>query len=89
MERLQEEKNGFSGNNSPWKKMYERMGMECPQNDAERHILEMLGEGQDLSDCLEYWKAGGMNEESFLEFMEKADKWEAEELQGPDQKQKS
>ena len=52
--------------NSPWKEMYEKMGRECPQNDIERHVLEMLAAGEDLSDCLKYWRSNGNNEESFF-----------------------
>ncbi len=60
--------------------MYGKMGRECPQNDTERHILEMLGAGEELSVCLDYWKSVGNNEESFLEFMKRADEWETAEL---------
>jgi len=40
----------------------------------------MLGEGESLPDCLEYWKSAGNSGESFLEFMKRADEWETEEL---------
>ena len=66
--------------NSPWKEMYERIGTEYPQNDAERQVLEMLGRGESIPDCLERWKALGMDEGSFLQFMRRADAWETEEL---------
>ena len=69
-----------SKGNSPWKEMYERIGTEYPQNDVERQVLKMLGRGESIPDCLEYWKAMGMTEESFLQFMKRADAWETEEL---------
>ncbi len=65
---------------SPWKEMYEKMGSECPRNDTEKHVLEMLGAGEELSDCLEYWRSKGNSEEGFPEFMKRADEWETEEL---------
>lgn len=77
-----------NGNNSPWKEIYARMGTGCPKNDTEKHILEMLGAGKDLSDCLLYWKSEGMDEESFLEFMRRADEWETEEIRRLNQKQR-
>ena len=67
-------------NNGPWKKLYEKMDRDCPQNETERHVLNMLGEGESLSDCLEYWKSAGNSGESFLEFMKRSDEWETEEL---------
>ena len=66
--------------NSPWKEMYERIGTEYPPNDVERHVLKMLGAGESIPDCLDYWKDRGMDEESFLQFMRRADEWETEEL---------
>ena len=66
--------------NSPWKDMYDIMGIKCPQNDTERQILKMLGAGADVADCLEYWKSEGNDEEGFLEFMKRADEWETEAL---------
>ena len=66
--------------NSPWKEMYERIGTEYPQNDVERQLLERLGSGESILECLEYWKTMGMDEESFLQFMRQADAWETEEL---------
>ena len=66
--------------NSPWKEMYERIGTECPQNDAERQVLKMLGHGESIPDCLEYWKDREMDEESFLQFMRLADAWETDEV---------
>ena len=75
--------------NGPWKEMYERMGAECPENGVERRVLEKMGRGESIPDCLEYWKAAGMNEESFLQFMRRADEWEAEELRRLNHKQGS
>ena len=69
-----------SKGNSPWKEMYERIGREYPQNDVERQVLKMLGAGESIPDCLEYWKSMGMDEESFLQLMRRADAWETEEL---------
>ena len=69
-----------SKGNSPWKEMYERIGTEYPQNDVERQVLKMLGRGESIPDCLEYWKDREMDEESFLQFMKRADAWETEEL---------
>lgn len=69
-----------SKGNSPWKEMYERIGTEYPQNDVERQVLKMLGRGESIPDCLEYWKEREMDEESFLQFMKRADAWETEEL---------
>lgn len=69
-----------SRGNSPWKEMYERIGTEYPQNDVERQVLKMLGRGESIPDCLEYWKEREMDEESFLQFMKRADAWETEEL---------
>ena len=69
-----------SRGNSPWKEMYERIGAEYPQNDAERQVLKMLGDGESIPDCLEYWKDRGMDEESFRQLMRRADEWETEEL---------
>ena len=69
-----------SKTNSPWKEMYERIRREYPQNDAERQVLKMLGNGESIPDCLERWKTMGMDEESFLQFMRRADAWENEEL---------
>ena len=66
--------------NSPWKEMYNKMGRECTQNDAERLVLEMLGNGESILDCLEFWKTLGMDGESFLQFMRRADEWETNEL---------
>ena len=66
--------------NSPWKELYDKMGRECPENDLERYVLEMLGSGKDISDCLEYWLQMGMDGESFFKFMDRADRWEMEEL---------
>ena len=60
--------------------MYERIGTEYPQNDVERQVLKMLGRGESIPDCLEYWKEREMDEESFLQFMKRADAWETEEL---------
>ncbi len=70
-----------TGVNSPWKEKYERIGMKYPQNDVERRVLKMLGRGESIPDCLEYWKTMGMDEESFLEFMRRADEWEREEME--------
>ena len=42
-----------SKTNSPWKEMYERIRREYPQNDAERQVLKMLGNGESIPDCLE------------------------------------
>ena len=67
-------------NNSPWKEMYDGMYRECPKSNTESHVLEMLGAGKDMSTCLEYWMQMGMDEESFLDFMNRADRWETEEL---------
>jgi len=67
-------------NNGPWKKLYEKMNRNCPQNETEQRVLKMLGEGESLPDCLEYWKSAGNSGESFLEFMKRADEWETEEL---------
>ena len=69
-----------SKGNSPWKEMYERIGTEYPQNDVERQVLKMLGRGESIPDCLEYWKEREMDEESFLQFMKRADAWETEQL---------
>ena len=69
-----------SKGNSPWKEMYERSGTEYPQNDVERQVLKMLGRGESIPDCLEYWKDRGMDEESFRQLMRRADEWETEEL---------
>jgi len=55
--------------NSPWKEMYERIGTEYPQNDVERKVLKMLGHGESIPDCLEYWKDREMDEESFRQLM--------------------
>jgi len=66
--------------NSPWKEMYERIGTEYPQNDVERKVLKMLGYGESIPDCIDYWKKRGMDEENFLQFMRRADEWETEEL---------
>ena len=66
--------------NSPWKEMYERIRTEYLQNDVERQVLKMLGAGESIPDCLDYWKDRGMDEDSFLRFMRRADEWEAEEL---------
>lgn len=60
--------------------MYERIGTKCPTNDVEWQVLNMLGAGESISDCLEYWKDRGMDEESFLQFMRRADAWETEEV---------
>ncbi len=56
------------------------MGKQCPKNDVERQVLTKLGHGESIPDCLEYWKAVGMDEESFLQFMRRADECETEEL---------
>ena len=66
--------------NSPWKEMYERIGTKCPTNDVERQVLKMLGAGESIPDCLEYWKDREMDEESFRQLMRRADEWETEEL---------
>ena len=67
-------------NNSPWKEMYDGMEMKCPESNHERHVLEMLGAGKDMSSCLEYWVQMGKDKESFLDFMDRAGRWETEEL---------
>lgn len=67
-------------NNSPWKEMYDRMEMKCPESDIERHVLEMLGSGKDMSACLEYWVQMKKDKDSFLDFMDRVGRWETEEL---------
>jgi hypothetical protein len=67
-------------NGSPWESLYKQMGSDCPENEVERKILEMLGDGTDMADCLKYWTQSGLTEESFLAFFDKADKWETEKL---------
>ena len=67
-------------NKGPWENLYQKMAAECPENDVERQVIEMLGSGKDMSECLEYWVQMGMDKESFLTFMDRADKWETDEL---------
>ncbi len=65
---------------SPWKAFYEQMGKECPENETEKKILTMLGEGKSIAECLEFWTQSGLSEQSFLDFLKKADKWETENI---------
>ncbi len=66
--------------NSPWQEMYEHMGQQCPKNDVERQVLTKLGHGESIPDCLEYWRAMGMDEDGFLQLMRRVDESETEEL---------
>lgn len=61
---------------SPWQDMYGKIAAECPENEAEREVLRMLGAGRDLLDCLDYWKSRGLAEEGFSDLMKRADRWE-------------
>ncbi len=72
--------NNNDDHKSPWNSFYEQMDKECPENDTERKIMEMLGQGKSIPDCLEFWTQQGLSEESFLDFLKKADKWETENL---------
>ena len=67
--------------------MYDRMDRDCPRNNTESRVIEMLGAGKDISTCLEYWVQMGMDEESFLDFMDRVDRWETEELRKINEKQ--
>ncbi len=60
----------------PWEPMYQRMREELPGNDTEKEILEMLGQGKSISECLSIWVKNGYDKESFDVFMKKADEWE-------------
>ena len=71
----------MEGNSSsPWKGLYERISGDVPENDVEREILRMLGEGKGLTECAEYAKSRGMTDAGFLDLMKRADSREEEEI---------
>ncbi|MCR4585272.1 MAG: hypothetical protein K5686_06060 [Lachnospiraceae bacterium] len=73
-------------NSSPWKELYEKIGGDVPENEAEREIHKMLSEGKGVIDCAEYAKSRGMTDAGFLDLMKRADSREEEEIRNENKK---
>ena len=63
--------------NRYWEEQYKKMTEEVGNTPAEREVLEKLGRGCAITDCIE---ETSLSLEEFFKLMERARAWETENL---------